>query len=47
MRSYISQIPPLGWVGVLLPVLLVTREVMAAVFHNAIPAVVCNLLRFL
>ncbi len=51
MKAYIAQLPPLGWVVVMLPVLVIGRAIMTALatslVHGAIPATVCNFLRLL
>jgi hypothetical protein len=51
MKAYIAQLPPLGWVAVMLPVLVIARAAMTALattlVHGAIPTAVCNFLRLL
>ena len=51
MKAYMAQLPPLGWVGLVLPVLVIGHAIMTAlatlVLHGAIPAAVCNFLRLL
>ncbi len=51
MKAYIAQLPPLGWVALMVPVLVIAHAVMTAVatslVHGAIPAAVCNFLRLL
>jgi hypothetical protein len=51
MKTYLAQLPPLGWVILLLPVLLVARSVLSVVAtevaHATVSTAVCNLLRLL
>ena len=51
MKTYLAQLPPLAWVGLLVPALLVAHLVLAAItpelVRAAVPSSVCNLLRLL
>jgi len=51
MKAYIAQLPPLAWVGVLLPLLVLIHLLLAAfapqVLHAAVPASVSSFLRLL
>ncbi len=51
MKAYIAQLPPLAWVGLLLPVLAMAHLILAAVAPElaraALPASVYNFLRLL
>ena len=49
MKAYFAQLPPLGWVALTLPALVILRAVLSAVMtslvHGAVPTAVCNFLR--
>jgi hypothetical protein len=51
MKAYMAQLPPLGWVALMLPALVIGRVLLSAVatsvVHGAIPTAVCNFLRLL
>ena len=51
MKAYFAQLPPLGWVAVMLPALVIVNAILSAVMtslvHGAIPTAVCNFLRLL
>ena len=51
MRAYLAQLPPLAWVGLLLPLLaglhLIVVALTPVLVRSAIPASVCNFLRLL
>jgi len=47
MKAYFTQLPPLAWVGLLIPALALARFMLAAVLHAAVPQSVCAFLRLL
>lgn len=47
MKAYLAQLPPLAWVGLLLPILFAAHLLLGAVVRAAIPASVSNFLRLL
>jgi hypothetical protein len=51
MKAYLAQLPPLAWVGLLLPVLAALHLILVALtpflIRSAVPASVCNFLRLL
>jgi hypothetical protein len=47
MKAYLAQLPPLAWVGLLIPVLALARVLLAAAVHAAVPQSVSGFLRLL
>jgi hypothetical protein len=51
MKAYIAQLPPLGWVLLMLPALVIVHAILSALatslVHGAMPATVCNFFRLL
>jgi hypothetical protein len=47
MKAYLAQLPPLAWVGLLLPVLALARALLCVAVHAAVPQSVSAFLRLL
>lgn len=51
MKAYLAQLPPLAWVGLLVPLLAGLHMVLVALtpvlVRSAVPPSVCNFLRLL
>ena len=51
MKAYIAQLPPLGWLALTLPALVIVRAIVStlatSLVHGAMPAAVCNFFKLL